>query len=85
MKKLLAKLGRLTNFNNHTEAVLELAKYLEDQDAITRMEDIKLQHDVQGYINQGNYHERHEILNRLLLTIKERMGAAVYQKFYQSF
>ena len=69
------KIAKLTDRNDHTTAVMELAKFLKDTKAIKKLEAIEVIHKVEGSIPYEISKYRDNILNSLF---KKIMNDDVY-------
>lgn len=74
-----------TEHNNHTEAVLKLAKFLKDKEAIETLNFIKKTSDKLGYMNSDLYGIRNSIYNLLMKKAKLKLNGIDYQEIYKSF
>ena len=60
------KVSRMTDNNDHSSAAVELAIYMDDKEAVSKLQQIKKYHDNRGYLQPGEAKERGEIVNNLL-------------------
>lgn len=74
-----------TEYNNHTEAVLKLAKFLKDKEAIETLNFIKKTSDKLGYMNSDLYGIRNSIYNLLMKKAKLKLNGIDYQEIHKSF
>lgn len=74
-----------TEYNNHTEAVLKLAKFLKDKEAIESLNFIKKTSDKLGYMNDDLYGIRNSIYNLLMKKAKLKLSGIDYQEIHKSF
>ena len=76
---------QLTDVNNHTEAVLELAKQLKNRRAIKALTGVQMIHDTEGHLPSWLGEYRDQWLKSLLQTVKRDHGDDVYKQLYMSF
>jgi hypothetical protein len=60
------KVSKMTDNNAHSAAAVELAIYMDDKEAVSKLQQIKKYHDNRGYLQPGEAKERGEIVNNLL-------------------
>jgi len=60
------KVSKMTDNNEHSAAAVELAIYMDDKEAVSKLQQIKKYHDNRGYLQPGEAKERGEIVNNLL-------------------
>lgn len=60
------KVSKMTDNNAHSAAAVELAIYMDDKEAVTKLQQIKKYHDNRGYLRPSEAKERGEIVNNLL-------------------
>ena len=60
------KVSKMTDNNAHSAAAVELAIYMDDKEAVSKLQKIKKYHDNRGYLQPGEAKERGEIVNNLL-------------------
>lgn len=82
---LAKKIANDTNNNNHTEAVLRLAKFLKDKEAISLLNSIKRSYDVFGYMPKQYLDSRSLLLKMLLQKAKMKLPGVDYELIYKSF
>ena len=82
---LSKKIANDTNYNNHTEAVLRLAKFLQDKEAITLLNAIKKSHDKYGYLPAEYSASRNFLLKALLQKAKMKLPGADYDLISKSY
>lgn len=74
------KLSKMTEANQHTEAAVELAKFVGDKKWITITQSIKAIHDAEGSIPVALVKYRNEIIDRLLNAVGHKMGTPAKTK-----
>lgn len=85
IEKLAKKIGGLTQNNNHNESVLELAKFLKDEEAIDKIQAIKVKHMQIGHMPYELIEERMAINKSLLNQLKLTHGKEARDKIYSKF
>ena len=60
------KVSKMTDNNEHSAAAVELAIYMDDKEAVSKLQQIKKYHDNRGYLRPDEAKERGEIVNNLL-------------------
>ena len=82
---LAKKIANDTDSNDHTEAVLRLAKFLKDKEAISLLNAIKKSHIKYGYL-PGEYSSLRNSLHKILLQkAKMKLPGADYELLHKSF
>jgi hypothetical protein len=83
---LLAKnIQKLTDINDHTGAVLKLAKFLKDPYYISVLNGIEKVHNKLGYLPAEYSSARNFTLNQLLNIAKDKLPGVEYQLINKSF
>lgn len=77
---LAQKLSKMTDNNQHTENVVELAKFVGDKKWISIANAIKAIHDAEGSIPIALIKYRTEITDRLLNAVGHKMGTPAKTK-----
>jgi len=67
------KVSKLTANNNHSQAAVELASYMDDKDAVLRLQQIKKNHDKRGFITSQEATERNALTTKLLQKAKKEL------------
>lgn len=78
--KVADKLTKLTDSNAHTEAAVELAKFVGDKKWIKITQAIEAIHDAEGSIPVELSKYRTEIVTRLINAVGFKMGAEAKKK-----
>ena len=79
------KVSRMTNNNDHSSAAVELAIYLDDRDAVSKLQKIKRQHDKDGSISQEDAKKRDKMVDDLLKKAKKDLTNKDYTLISNSF
>jgi hypothetical protein len=79
------KVSRMTNNNDHSSAAVELAIYLDDRDAVSKLQKIKRQHDNDGSISQEDAKKRDKMVDDLLKQAKKSLTNKDYTLVSDSF
>jgi hypothetical protein len=80
------KVSRMTDNNEHTAATIELAIYMDDRDALTKLNQIKKRQDIKGSIaSNKDANERNSIFNKLLRRAKKELSNKDYDLINSSF
>jgi hypothetical protein len=80
VEKLAQKLSKMTDNNQHTEAAVELAKFVGDKKWITITQSIEAIHNAEGSIPLAVVKYRTEIIDRLLNAVGHKMGTPTKTK-----
>jgi len=83
--KLQKTIADFTDINYHTNSVIELATFLNDTEALDKLNRIKTEHKRIGHLPYELSIERSEILNDLLNKLKAKYGEEVYKTIYSAF
>ena len=80
------KVSKMTDRNEHSAAAVELAIYMDDRDAITKLNQIKKRQDIKGSIaSNKDANERNSIFNKLLRKAKKELSEKDYKLINSSF
>jgi outer membrane protein assembly factor BamE (lipoprotein component of BamABCDE complex) len=79
------KVSRMTNDNDHSSAAVELAIYLDDRDAVSKLQKIKRQHDKDGSISPEDAKKRDKMVDDLLKKAKKDLTNKDYTLVSDSF
>lgn len=79
------KVSRMTNNNDHSSAAVELAIYMDDKDAVRKLQQIKKQHDKDGLISQEDAKKRDKMVDDLLKQAKQSLTNKDYTLISNSF
>ena len=79
------KVSRMTNDNDHSSAAVELALYMDDRDAVHKLQQIKRQHDKDGSISPEVAKKRDKMVDDLLKKAKETLTNKDYTLLSNSF
>lgn len=79
------KIARLTDNNNHTEAICELAKFVGDKKWITICNSISAIHDAEGSMPIALLKYRNEIYDRLINAVGHKFGTPTKAKIASAF
>ena len=79
------KVSRMTNNNDHSSAEVELAIYLDDRDAVSKLQKIKRQHDKDGSISPEDAKKRDKMVDDLLKKAKKDLTNKDYTLISNSF
>ena len=60
------KVSKMTDNNDHSAAAVELAIYMDDKEAVQKLQQIKKLRDNRGYLRPSEAKERGEMVNNLL-------------------
>ena len=82
---LSKKIAKLTDRNEHTVAIMELAKFLKDSDSIKLLEAIQIIHKIEGSIPQEIIKYRSKILANLMDKLGDNYGIMDYTNIHQAF
>ncbi|CAB4143021.1 hypothetical protein UFOVP449_104 [uncultured Caudovirales phage] len=82
---LVKQIQNNTDRNDHTNAVLELAKFLKQKDETEILNSIMNIHDKLGSMPSGLSKLRGEILDQLLKTVKAKHGYDIYTQIKSAF
>ena len=80
------KVSKMTDRNEHSAAAVELAIYMDDRDALTKLNQIKKRQDIKGSIaSNKDANERNSIFNKLLRKAKKELSEKDYKLINSSF
>ena len=79
------KVSRMTDNNDHSSAAVELAIYMDDKDAVRKLQQIKRQHDKDGSISQEDAKKRDKMVDDLLKKAKKDLTNKDYTLISNSF
>ncbi len=79
------KVSRMTDNNDHSSAAVELAIYLDDRDAVSKLQKIKRQHDKDGSISPEDAKKRDKMVDDLLKKAKKDLTNKDYTLISNSF
>lgn len=79
------KVSRMTDRNEHSEAAVELAIYMDDRDAVRKLQQIKRDHDKRGSITTADQKERDGLVDKLLKKAKKELSDKDYKLINSSF
>jgi len=79
------KVSRMTDNNDHSSAAVELAIYMDDKDAVRKLQQIKRQHDKDGSISQEDAKKRDKMVDDLLKKAKKDLTNKDYKLISNSF
>ena len=82
---IVKKIDKMTDSNDHTGAVVELAKFLGNKQFITIATAIQTIHDADKGMHPGLFKYREEIRDRILNGIEQKKGKNVRRAFEQAF
>ena len=79
------KVSKMTDRNQHSEAAVELAIYLDDRDAVSKLNQIKKDHLKNGSITPADQKKRDEMVSKLLKKAKKELSEKDYKLINSSF
>ena len=80
------KVSKMTDRNEHSEAAVELAIYMDDRDALSKLNQIKKRQNIKGSIaSNKDANERNSIFNKLLKKAKKELSNKDYDLINSSF
>jgi hypothetical protein len=79
------KVSRMTDNNDHSSAAVELALYMDDRDAVRKLQQIKRQHDKDGSISPEDAKKRDKMVDDLLKQAKKSLTNKDYTLLSNSF
>ena len=79
------KVSKLTDRNEHSQAAVELAIYMDDKDAVSKLQKIKREHDKVGSITTADQRERDNLVDKLLKKAKKELSEKDYKLINSSF
>jgi hypothetical protein len=85
VKPIVAKIAKLTDRNDHTGSVLELAKFLNDKKAVKVLQAVKQIHDAEGSMPSEVSKYRSSILKDLTDKFKSKYGQDAAKELSKAF
>jgi hypothetical protein len=82
---LSKKIAKLTDRNDHTASVMELAKFLKDTKAIKKLEAVETIHKIEGSMPSEISKYRNVILNGLMDTFGDKYSLTDYTNLKGAF
>jgi hypothetical protein len=79
------KVSKMTDDNDHSSAAVELAIYMDDKDAVRKLQQIKKDHDKRGSLSTEDYKERSSLVDKLLKKAKKELSEKDYKLIGSSF
>lgn len=79
------KVSKMTDNNQHSEAAIELAFYLDDRNAATKLNQIKKDHLKNGSISREDQKKRDDMVDKLLKRAKKELSKKDYDLISSSF
>lgn len=79
------KVSKMTDNNEHSAAAVELAIYMDDRDAVRKLQQIKRDHDKRGSITDKDAKERNALTTKLLQRAKKELSDKDYKLINSSF
>jgi len=79
------KVSKMTDRNQHSEAAVELAIYMDDRDAVRKLTQIKKDHDKRGSLTTSDQRERDSLVDKLLKKAKKELSDKDYKLINSSF
>lgn len=79
------KVSKMTDNNEHTEATIELAIYMDDKDAVRKLQQIKKDHERRGSLTTADQKERDSLVDKLLKKAKKELSDKDYRLINSSF
>jgi hypothetical protein len=79
------KVSKMTDDNQHSAAAVELAMYMDDREAVSKLQQIKKYHDNRGYLKPSEAKERGEIVNNLLQKAQKELSKKDYDLVSSAF
>lgn len=83
--KVQKRIAKLTDINNHTESVIELARWLKDKKAEKMLQGFIDKQTQAGYMPDDLIKKRNNMLNGLLAMAKSKLDADTYKRLHLSF
>jgi predicted phosphatase len=82
---LVDKIVKLTDRNDHTGSIIELATFLNDTKAIKLLQSIQTIHKIEGSIPSEISKYRDNILKGLMVNVKSKLGSDVAKAINGAF
>lgn len=79
------KVSKMTDRNEHSAAAVELAIYMDDKDAVRKLQQIKKDHDKRGSLSSEDSKERSSLVDKLLKKAKKELSEKDYKLINSSF
>ena len=79
------KVSKMTDRNEHSTAAVELAIYMDDRDAVRKLQQIKKDHDKRGSLSTEDSKERSSLVDKLLKKAKKELSEKDYKLINSSF
>jgi len=79
------KVSKMTDNNDHSAAAVELAIYMDDKDAVRKLQQIKKDHDKRGSLSTEDSKERSSLVDKLLKKAKKELSDKDYKLINSSF
>ena len=79
------KVSKMTDNNEHSQAAVELAIYMDDRDAVRKLTQIKKDHDKRGSLTTPDQKERDSLVDKLLKKAKKELSDKDYKLINSSF
>ena len=79
------KVSKMTDRNEHSAAAVELAIYMDDKDAVRKLQQIKKDHDKRGSLSTEDSKERSSLVDKLLKKAKKELSEKDYKLINSSF
>ncbi len=85
VKPIVAKIAKLTDRNDHTGSVLELATFLNDTKTVKLLQAIQTIHTIEGSIPNELIKYRSSILKDLVSKVKSKYGSDAAKEINGAF
>ena len=85
IKPIVAKIAKLTDRNDHTGSVLELATFLNDTKSVKLLQAIQTIHTIEGSMPSEISKYRENILKKLMDKVKSKYGQDGFKLIDSSF
>jgi hypothetical protein len=79
------KVSKMTDNNSHSAAAVELAMYMDDKEAVRKLQQIKKDHDKRGSLSSEDSKERSRLVDKLLKKAKKELSEKDYKLINSSF
>jgi len=79
------KVSRMTDQNDHSQAAVELAIYMDARDEVRKLQQIKRDHDKKGSISKEDQKKRDDMVDKLLKKAKKELSEKDYKLINSSF
>ena len=84
-KQIVAKIAKLTDRNDHTRAVLELATFLNDTKSIKKLQAVETIHTIEGSMPTEISKYRSSVLQDLMDKFAKKYGSAPAKELNGAF